>query len=159
MITEVKGLVLNNHRITVDKIHRLLGIRVGTTHTIRYQHLNFQKICAQWVPRQLTVEQHNTRMALSLSHLQRYHEENMAFSLSVGNCHWCRNRWSGRGSLGVKVTGSWLACHEMEPSTTEDLPCRGGRCTLNMWRLKCPPLGVVWKLGEGGASSGVVLTT
>ncbi|GFV53714.1 hypothetical protein TNCV_2092171 [Trichonephila clavipes] len=33
--------------------------------------------------------------------------------------------WCGRRSLEVKVTNSWLACHEFEPSTTEDLPCRG----------------------------------
>ncbi|GFT73458.1 hypothetical protein TNCV_4020961 [Trichonephila clavipes] len=30
-----------------------------------------------------------------------------------------------RGSLVVKVTDSWLACHEFEFNTTEDPPCRG----------------------------------
>ncbi|GFS65511.1 hypothetical protein TNCV_2468991 [Trichonephila clavipes] len=44
----------------------------------------------------------------------------------------------------VNVTDSWPACHEFEPSTTEDSPYRG-RCTLN---LSNPPAGVVWKLGE-----------
>ncbi|GFT30560.1 hypothetical protein TNCV_4287021 [Trichonephila clavipes] len=29
----------------------------------------------------------------------------------------------GRGSLVVKVTDSWPACHEFEPSTTEHPPC------------------------------------
>ncbi|GFX32675.1 hypothetical protein TNCV_888131 [Trichonephila clavipes] len=48
----------------------------------------------------------------------------------------------------VKVTDSWLMCHEFEPSAAEDLPCRGGRCSLNLSRLKRPPVGVVWKLGE-----------
>ncbi|GFV82517.1 actin-binding LIM protein 1 [Trichonephila clavipes] len=33
---------------------------------------------------------------------------------------------SGRGSLVVKVTDSWLAYHEFEPSTAEDPPCRAG---------------------------------
>ncbi|GFS47812.1 uncharacterized protein TNCV_3598201 [Trichonephila clavipes] len=75
MIAEVKALVLDNHRITMDEIHRLLVISVGTTHTIMHQHLNFRKICAQWVPNQVTTEQRNTRMAPSLSHLQRYHED------------------------------------------------------------------------------------
>ncbi|GFV70880.1 hypothetical protein TNCV_3040791 [Trichonephila clavipes] len=32
----------------------------------------------------------------------------------------------GHGSLMVKVRGSWLACHEFDPSTAEDSPCRGG---------------------------------
>ncbi|GFW18837.1 hypothetical protein TNCV_5132901 [Trichonephila clavipes] len=26
----------------------------------------------------------------------------------------------------------------------------GGRCTLNLWKLKRPPVGVVWKLRDGG---------
>ncbi|GFV19162.1 hypothetical protein TNCV_3223801 [Trichonephila clavipes] len=61
-----------------------------------------------------------------------------------------RRRFVGRGSLVVKVT--WLTCHEFEPSTAEDPPCRGGQCTLNLSRIKCPPVGVQWKLGEVGAS-------
>ncbi|GFX98589.1 hypothetical protein TNCV_1501671 [Trichonephila clavipes] len=28
---------------------------------------------------------------------------------------------------------SWSACHEFEPSTAEDPPCRGGRYTLNAY--------------------------
>ncbi|GFV58746.1 hypothetical protein TNCV_3730841 [Trichonephila clavipes] len=36
-----------------------------------------------------------------------------------------RNKEDGRDSLVVKVTESWLACHEFEPSAAEDPPCRG----------------------------------
>ncbi|GFY16774.1 histone-lysine N-methyltransferase SETMAR [Trichonephila clavipes] len=36
-------------------------------------------MCAPWVPNQLTTEQRNTRIALSLSHLQRYLEEKYVF--------------------------------------------------------------------------------
>ncbi|GFT73353.1 uncharacterized protein TNCV_4009631 [Trichonephila clavipes] len=32
---------------------------------------------------------------------------------------------SGYGNLVVRVTHSWPACHEFEPSTAEDPPCRG----------------------------------
>ncbi|GFX49727.1 hypothetical protein TNCV_3072801 [Trichonephila clavipes] len=48
----------------------------------------------------------------------------------------------------VKVTESRLACHEFQPRTAEDPPCRGGRCVLNMSRLKRPPVGGLWKLSE-----------
>ncbi|GFW92757.1 histone-lysine N-methyltransferase SETMAR [Trichonephila clavipes] len=65
--------------ISAYEIHRLLDISVGTTHTIMRQHLNFRKICAQGAPHQLTTEPRNTRMVLSLSHLQRYHEEEYDF--------------------------------------------------------------------------------
>ncbi|GFW78772.1 hypothetical protein TNCV_4261941 [Trichonephila clavipes] len=51
--------------------------------------------------------------------------------------------------LMVKVMDSWLSCHEFEPSTAEDPPCRGGRCTLNMSKFKRPTVGEEWKLGGG----------
>ncbi|GFV10538.1 hypothetical protein TNCV_2584321 [Trichonephila clavipes] len=49
-----------------------------------------------------------------------------------------------------------LYCSQL-PNTAEDPPCRRDRCTLNLSRFKRPPVGVVWKLEEEGASSGVVL--
>ncbi|GFX14230.1 hypothetical protein TNCV_1767241 [Trichonephila clavipes] len=59
--------------------------------------------------------------------------------------------WPGDyGSLVVKDMDSWSACHEFEPSTVEDPPCREGLSTLNMSRLKQPLVGAVWKLGKGG---------
>ncbi|GFW09038.1 hypothetical protein TNCV_3081301 [Trichonephila clavipes] len=58
------------------------------------------------------------------------------------------NSW-GRGRLVVKVTDSWLACHEFELSTTENPPCRDCR------ELKRHPIGGV--IRRGGASSVVVL--
>ncbi|GFX33747.1 hypothetical protein TNCV_3961561 [Trichonephila clavipes] len=54
----------------------------------------------------------------------------------------------GCGSLVVKITDFWLTSHEFEPSTAEDPPCREHKCTLNMSRLKRPPIGEVWKFGE-----------
>ncbi|GFT57949.1 hypothetical protein TNCV_2768571 [Trichonephila clavipes] len=53
-----------------------------------------------------------------------------------------------RGGLAVKLMVSWPACHEFEPSTAEDPLYTGGRCTLNMSRLKRSPVGVLWKFGE-----------
>ncbi|GFT97936.1 hypothetical protein TNCV_2168271 [Trichonephila clavipes] len=32
----------------------------------------------------------------------------------------------------IKVTDSQLACHKFETSTTEDPPCMGRRCKLNL---------------------------
>ncbi|GFS99263.1 histone-lysine N-methyltransferase SETMAR [Trichonephila clavipes] len=72
----LEGL-LNNHRITVEEIHWLLGLSVGTTHIMMHQRLNFRKICEQWVPHQQTDKQRNTRMTLSLS--KRYYEEKYYF--------------------------------------------------------------------------------
>ncbi|GFV89268.1 hypothetical protein TNCV_286011 [Trichonephila clavipes] len=44
----------------------------------------------------------------------------------------------------VKVTVSWQGVmRSLEPCTSEDPPCRGGQCTLNISWLKRPPVGVV----------------
>ncbi|GFX43249.1 hypothetical protein TNCV_2389571 [Trichonephila clavipes] len=37
---------------------------------------------------------------------------------------------------------------QFEPSIVEDSPCRGDRCTLNLSRLKCPPVDMMRKLGR-----------
>ncbi|GFX85763.1 hypothetical protein TNCV_2471651 [Trichonephila clavipes] len=65
----------------------------------------------------------------------------------------CSVALEGRGSLIVKVTDSWLACHEFDP------PCTGSRCTLNMSRFECPPISRVWKIGEGDERLGVIFVT
>ncbi|GFT28129.1 hypothetical protein TNCV_645101 [Trichonephila clavipes] len=59
---------------------------------------------------------------------------------------------SGRICLVVNVLESRLAGHEFEPRAAEDPSCRGPL------HVKSPD-GVVWKLGEGGVSPGVVLVT
>ncbi|GFU77066.1 hypothetical protein TNCV_1701481 [Trichonephila clavipes] len=53
---------------------------------------------------------------------------------------------SGRGSRGGMGIGSWLAfCHEFEPSTTKDPPCRRAAMHAKSVELKRPtPVGVVW---------------
>ncbi|GFV68799.1 uncharacterized protein TNCV_1969711 [Trichonephila clavipes] len=61
---------------------------------------------------------------------------------------------TGHDSLVVKVVGSWLACQKFEPSTTKDPPWE--RCTLNLSKLKRPSGGMGWKLGKGGADTGVI---
>ncbi|GFW97509.1 hypothetical protein TNCV_4991841 [Trichonephila clavipes] len=65
---------------------------------------------------------------------------------------------SGSSSLVVKVTDMWLVCHEFKPSTVEEPPCREeGCCSLNLSKLKPPPVGV--EVRKGNAISGVVLIT
>ncbi|GFY03400.1 hypothetical protein TNCV_1173581 [Trichonephila clavipes] len=54
---------------------------------------------------------------------------------------------SCRGSLVVKVTDSWPACHEFEPITTADPPCRGAMHIKSVESSHVLPL--LWYLGEG----------
>nr|GFX89595.1 hypothetical protein TNCV_72881 [Trichonephila clavipes] len=52
---------------------------------------------------------------------------------------------------------SYLACHEFEPRTAEEPPCRWGQTKLFMLRLKSISVDV--KVRREGASSGTVLVT
>ncbi|GFU92546.1 transposable element Tc1 transposase [Trichonephila clavipes] len=56
--------------------------------------------------------------------------------------------WNGRGSLVVKFRDRWLACYEFDTSASKDPPCRGGRCTSNLSRLKRPPVCVCAKIKD-----------
>ncbi|GFX45527.1 hypothetical protein TNCV_2740641 [Trichonephila clavipes] len=53
----------------------------------------------------------------------------------------------GCGSPVVKGIGSWQACHEFEPSTTEYLP-GSGAMHVKSAELKRPPVGVVVRRRE-----------
>ncbi|GFV10709.1 hypothetical protein TNCV_1755481 [Trichonephila clavipes] len=45
------------------------------------------------------------------------------------------------------VTSSSPAYQEFKPSSTEDMPCIGGRCTFQSVEAQCPP-GVVVRRGR-----------
>ncbi|GFX79870.1 hypothetical protein TNCV_4981821 [Trichonephila clavipes] len=80
------------------------------------------------------------------------------------HCRWrvayrlCSRTWGDRRSLVVKITVSWLACHEFAPSTAEN-PRVGERCTLNLSRAQMSIHWQVWHLVECSVSSGVDLVT
>ncbi|PNF14668.1 hypothetical protein B7P43_G11440 [Cryptotermes secundus] len=90
VIAALGGHILANRRITVEEISLLMGISQCYVHAIVTKRLLYRKICAQWVPHQLTEEQKTQRMAASLGHLQRYHEEECVFlsRAATGNETW-----------------------------------------------------------------------
>ncbi|GFS97603.1 hypothetical protein TNCV_4488421 [Trichonephila clavipes] len=52
-------------------------------------------------------------------------------------------RPGNRGSLEVKVTNSWQACHEFEPSTAEDLLLRGAMYIKSVKSSNALPLAII----------------
>ncbi|GFV23855.1 hypothetical protein TNCV_960491 [Trichonephila clavipes] len=61
----------------------------------------------------------------------------------------------GQGNLVVKVTDSWPACHEFEPSINEKLPCRGEMYVKSVKAQR----SFRWcglEVRRGGTSSGVI---
>ncbi|GFY02507.1 uncharacterized protein TNCV_3503881 [Trichonephila clavipes] len=67
---------------------------------------------------------------------------------------------SGLSILMVKVTVSWLACHEIEPSATENWLCSGDPLNVKSVQAhKRSPVGMVRKLGDESTDSSIVLVT
>ena len=64
----------NSHK-SPDKINEIvveLDLSYGSVHSIIHKHLNFNKDCARWVPRSLTVAYRNQRFRSSFDLLERY---------------------------------------------------------------------------------------
>ncbi|GFW33101.1 hypothetical protein TNCV_2110311 [Trichonephila clavipes] len=74
------------------------------------------------------------------------------------SCRWCGLTLWGYGSPVVKVSnyGRRVMSSTLVPLKTRRV---GERCMLNLSRAETSSQGVVWQLGERGASSGVVLVT
>ena len=51
-IAAVNSLVRENRRITTREIADSLSVSKGTADTILHEHLQYSKVCAQWVPTQ-----------------------------------------------------------------------------------------------------------
>jgi len=55
-ITAVKAIVKDNRRVTVNEIAAHMDMSHGSAHHIVHDVLQFHKVSARWVPRQLTAE-------------------------------------------------------------------------------------------------------
>jgi len=71
-IAAVNSLVRENRRITTREIADSLSVSEGTVDTILHEHLQYSKVCAQWVPKHLTEDQKCLRMGGHLFHPTRW---------------------------------------------------------------------------------------
>ncbi|GFY69673.1 HTH_48 domain-containing protein [Trichonephila inaurata madagascariensis] len=75
LIDKVDDLVRSDRRVTLRMLALKLDASYGTVWTIVHDSLRFRKVCATWVPKQLTDQQKKLRMGLALQHLFRYQED------------------------------------------------------------------------------------
>ncbi|GFT73915.1 hypothetical protein TNCV_4895471 [Trichonephila clavipes] len=80
--------------------------------------------------------------------------------LNIIECLWLFLENTVHAQFPTTRTLSYLetALQKEWPSTAEDPPCRG-RCTLNLSRAQTSPGRCEEKLGEGDASSGIILVS
>lgn len=61
-VMQVENLLMDDRRVTINKIAEHCKISVGSVETILHKHLGVSKVSARWVPRMLTFEQKKNRV-------------------------------------------------------------------------------------------------
>ncbi|KAJ4427979.1 hypothetical protein ANN_23992 [Periplaneta americana] len=78
--TKVNDRILQDRRTSLDELHIAFpDISRSLLGEIVSQHLGYHKICARWVPRQLSDQHKTQRMASASTFLMRYHTDGDAF--------------------------------------------------------------------------------
>jgi len=71
-IAKIQDMFLEDRQLFKKGLVEALSISDFTANHILTEVLGLKKLCAQWVPYSLTVEQKHIRMRLSQQHLQRF---------------------------------------------------------------------------------------
>lgn len=104
-------MVLANRRLTIDDVADELHISHGSAYEIIHDHLGFRKVCARWVPRQLTEDLKKRRVEACKQLLKRYRADTCA----VPQCD-----VPGNGSYSFLqriITGDETWVHHYEPES------------------------------------------
>jgi len=78
-IAAVEAIVKDNRRVTVHEVAAHLDMSVASAHHIVHDVLQFRKVSARWVPRQLTAELKERRFDDCQEHLKRFEAEGDGF--------------------------------------------------------------------------------
>jgi hypothetical protein len=89
-VQRVEELIRPDRRITIHSAATALGCSHGLTYSIMHDRLNFRKVCARWVPRELKDRETMNRKCLPLQHFLRYGDEGerMLNRVVTGNESW-----------------------------------------------------------------------
>lgn len=61
-IKKIREIVLNNRKLKLIEIAKLVGISKERVFHIMHECLHMQKLCTQWVPRELTIDEKQERV-------------------------------------------------------------------------------------------------
>ena len=68
-------MVWANRLVAIDEVACSLQISHGSTYQIIYDGLGFHKVCARWVPRELTAQHKRKRVEICQRLPDRYNNE------------------------------------------------------------------------------------
>ena len=102
-------MILEKRRVTIDEVANNFEISHGSAYDI-HNRFGFRKVCARWVPKELTEEHRNNRLAICQRLLDRHANEGEAFltRIATGDETWVHRfaPESKRQSMEWKHPGS-----------------------------------------------------
>lgn len=78
-VEDARAMILENRRVTIDEMANHFEISHGSAYDIIHNRLGFRRVCARWVPKELTEEHRNNRVAICQRLLDRHANEGEAF--------------------------------------------------------------------------------
>ena len=83
-IKKINKFVMNNRKWEVHELANIVKISDGSVFTILHELLGMRKLCAKWVPRELTVDQKQHRIDASEECLALLSRNKMEFYVDMG---------------------------------------------------------------------------
>ena len=78
-VQRVNDVIMTDRRVTVRYVAECLKLSYGTTYHIITDILAYNKVCARWVPRMLTLENKQVRLTTSRDNLHQYNADPAKF--------------------------------------------------------------------------------
>jgi hypothetical protein len=85
-VLKIGELIRANGRIIVLELSQEVGISAGSVEEILHNELNVSKVSTRWVPRLLSPEHRERRLAAVTQLLRRYKREGAEFLDSIVTC-------------------------------------------------------------------------
>lgn len=83
IVVRLEELINSDRRITLDQASEMLNVTQHSAQTIITNVLGLKRVCERWVPRLLTPEQRQTRIATCQELLDRYEAEGDEFLAKI----------------------------------------------------------------------------
>lgn len=89
-ISVVRRMIETDKRVTYQQIRTSLGIGMSQVHKILHEHLAVRKLCARWIPHNLTEAQKVHRVDWCRKMVQRFNkgDSNAVFDMVTGDESW-----------------------------------------------------------------------
>lgn len=89
-IDAVRNMIETDRHVTYHEIQASLGIGASQVHSILHEHLGVRKLCARWIPHNLTVAQKKQRVTWCKATLKKFNRgaSNLISHIVTGDESW-----------------------------------------------------------------------